>query len=238
MDIPIYKRILLKLSGEALAVNTEKGEIINFDALRQICAVVKQLHEQGVEVALLVGGGNIWRGARNKEGFSGARADDMGMLATVINSIAIENVLMGMGVKAVTFSAVEMNKVATLFTSRAADECLSDGKVIILGGGTGNPCFTTDTGAILRAIEIKADIAMLAKNVDAVYSADPRKVENAKKYDTISYSEILEKNLTVIDAAATCMARDNSMPVLLFGLNDPNNILRAVHGESIGTIIK
>ncbi len=238
MDTPIYKRILLKLSGEALAPKNKERDIIDFDALRRICEIVKCLCEQGVEVALLVGGGNIWRGGRNAAGIDRAREDDMGMLATMINSIAIENVLKSIGVDAVTFSSVEMNKVARLFTARAANECLNAGKVIVLGGGTGNPFFTTDTGAILRAVEINADIAMLAKNVDAIYTADPNKDDNAKKYDTISYSEVLEKKLKVIDASATCMAMDNALPVLLFGLDDPNNIMRAICGENIGTIMR
>ncbi len=238
MAKPIYKRILLKLSGEALAAGAEGREIINFDYLQQICEVIKTLHGEGVQVALLVGAGNIWRGGRNSADLNRARADDMGMLATMINCIAIENQLNGMGVAAAAMSAVEMNKVADLFTARAADEYLNAGKVIVLGGGTGNPYFTTDTGALLRAIEINADIAMLAKNIDGLYSADPRKDSSAVKYDEITYAEVIEKGLKAIDTAATCLAMENNMPVLLFGLDDPENIIKAVNGEKIGTVLK
>ncbi len=238
MAKPVYKRILLKLSGEALAAGAEGREIINFDYLQEICEVVKRLHDEGVQVALLVGAGNIWRGGRNSADLNRARADDMGMLATMINCIAIENQLNGMGVPAAAMSAVEMNKVADLFTARAADEYLNAGKVIVLGGGTGNPYFTTDTGALLRAIEINADIAMLAKNIDGLYSADPRKDSNAFKYDEITYAEVIEKGLKAIDTAATCLAMENNMPVLFFGLDDAENIIKAVNGEKIGTVLR
>ncbi len=233
-----YKRVLLKLSGEALASGAEGREIINFDYLHQICQVVKKLHDDGLQIALLVGAGNIWRGGRNSSNLSRARADDMGMLATMINSIAIETELNGMGVPAAALSAVEMNKVADLFTSRTADAYLNEGKVIVLGGGTGNPYFTTDTGALLRAIEINADVALLAKNIDGLYSADPRKDPTAVKYDEISYAEVLAKNLRAIDAAAVCLAMDNNMPILIFGLDKPENILDAVYGENTGTVIR
>ncbi len=238
MSKPIYKRILLKLSGEALAAGAQGREIINFDYLHEICEAVKKLHDDGVQIALLVGAGNIWRGGRNSSNLGRARADDMGMLATMINSIAIESELNGMGVPAAALSASEMNKVADLFTARAADAMLNEGKVIVLGGGTGNPYFTTDTGALLRAIEINADIALLAKNIDGLYSADPRKDSSAFKYDEITYAEVLEKNLKAIDAAASCLAMDNKMPILIFGLDKPENIIDAVYGKKIGTIIK
>ncbi len=238
MAKPIYKRILLKLSGEALAAGAESRDIINFDYLEEICSVIKRLHAEGVQIALLVGAGNIWRGGRNSSNLNRARADDMGMLATVINCIAIENQLNGMGVPATVLSAVEMNKVADLFTARTADSYLNEGRVIVLGGGTGNPYFTTDTGALLRAIEINADIALLAKNIDGLYSADPRKDPTAVKYDEITYAEVIEKNLRAIDASASCLAMDNKMPILIFGLDKPENIIDAVYGKKIGTVIK
>ncbi len=237
MGKPIYKRVLIKLSGEALSAGAT-GEILDFGALRQICTIVKQLHNEGVQIALVIGGGNIWRGGRNDSGIERTRADDMGMLATMINAVAAEAVLRGMDVDAKVLSAVEMNKIAELFTARRADECLNNGQVVILGGGTGNPLFTTDTGAVLRAIEIKADVALLAKNVGGVYDDDPNKNKKATKFDEISYSELLSRGLGVIDTSAACLAQDSGLPVLLFALKDPNNITRAVHGEKVGTVIK
>ncbi len=234
---PVYKRILLKLSGEAIGNGAVDGDIINFDALDKICDVIKQLTDSGVQVALLVGGGNIWRGARNGVSLNRTRADDMGMLATMINCIAVEQALAKIGVPSAVMSACEMNKVAKLFTSTDAVAALESGKVVILGGGTGNPFFTTDTGAILRALEVKADIAFLAKNIDGIYSADPRVDKNAVKYDSITYAEVLEKNLKATDPASTCLAMENGLPILLFALNDPKNIVKAACGEAIGTII-
>lgn len=234
---PIYKRILLKLSGEAIGNGALDGDIINFDALDEICGVIKQLTDNGVQVALLVGGGNIWRGARNGVALNRNRADDMGMLATMINCIAVEQALTKIGVSAVVMSACEMNKMAKLFTSLDADAALQNGKVVILGGGTGNPYFTTDTGAILRALEVKADIAFLAKNIDGIYSADPRVDKTAVKYDNITYAEVLEKNLKATDAASTCLAMENGLPILVFALDNPENILKAACGEAIGTVI-
>ncbi len=238
MSNSVYKRILVKLSGEALGNGAENGEILNFDALDKICGVIKQLVDMGTQVALLVGGGNIWRGARNGVALDRVRADDMGMLATMINCLALEQSLKNAGVDALAMSACEMNKVAQLFTARDAINALESGKVIILGGGTGNPFFTTDTGAILRALEIKADIAFLAKNIDGIYSADPRVDPTAVKYDTLTYAEILEKNLKATDPASTCLAMENGLPILLFALDDPDNIVKAARGESIGTIVK
>lgn len=238
MSDSVYKRILVKLSGEALGNGAENGDIINFDALKDICLAIKSLTEMNVQVTLLVGGGNIWRGARNGVALDRARADDMGMLATMINCLALEQALRSVGVDALTMSACEMNKVAALFTARDAISALESGKVVILGGGTGNPFFTTDTGAILRALEVKADIAFLAKNIDGMYTADPRVDPTAVKYDTITYAEILEKNLKATDPASTCLAMENNLPILLFALDDPENIVKAARGEAIGTIIK
>ncbi len=234
---PVYKRILIKLSGEALGNGADDGEILNFDVLSNISGIIKKLVDSGVQVAVLIGGGNIWRGAKNGVALDRARADDMGMLATMINCIAFEQSLKKEGVPAVVMSAVEMNKVAKLFTSRDAIAALESGSAVILGGGTGNPFFTTDTGAILRALEIKADIAFLAKNIDGIYTADPRIDKTATKYDKLTFAEVLEKNLKATDPASSCLAMENNLPILLFALDDPENIIKAACGEAIGTII-
>ncbi len=237
MSNSVYKRILIKLSGEALGNGADEGDILNFDVLSNISLVVKKLVDSGVQVAILIGGGNIWRGARNGVSLDRARADDMGMLATMINCIAFEQALKKEGVNSVVMSAVEMNKVAKLFTARDAIASLENGSVVILGGGTGNPFFTTDTGAILRALEIEADIAFLAKNIDGIYSADPRIDKTAVKYDKITFAQVLEQNLKATDPASTCLAMENGLPILLFALDDPENIVKAACGEAIGTII-
>lgn len=234
---PVYKRILIKLSGEALGNGAENDGILNFDVLESISGVIKQLIDSGVQVAVLIGGGNIWRGAKNGVSFDRTRADDMGMLATMMNCIAFEQSLKKEGVNSVVMSAFEMNKLAKLFTSRDAISALESGSAVILGGGTGNPFFTTDTGAILRALEIKADIAFLAKNIDGIYTADPRIDKTAKKYDKLTFAEVLEKSLKATDPASTCLAMENDLPILLFALDDPQNIIKAACGEDIGTII-
>ena len=234
---PVYKRILIKLSGEALGNGAENDGILNFDVLESISGVIKQLIDSGVQVAVLIGGGNIWRGAKNGVSFDRTRADDMGMLATMMNCIAFEQSLKKEGVNSVVMSAFEMNKLAKLFTSRDAISALESGSAVILGGGTGNPFFTTDTGAILRALEIKADIAFLAKNIDGIYTADPRIDKTAKKYDRLTFAEVLEKSLKATDPASTCLAMENDLPILLFALDDPQNIIKAACGEDIGTII-
>ena len=234
---PVYKRILIKLSGEALGNGAVNDGILNFDVLESISGVIKQLIDSGVQVAVLIGGGNIWRGAKNGVSFDRTRADDMGMLATMMNCIAFEQSLKKEGVNSVVMSAFEMNKLAKLFTSRDAISALESGSAVILGGGTGNPFFTTDTGAILRALEIKADIAFLAKNIDGIYTADPRIDKTAKKYDKLTFAEVLEKSLKATDPASTCLAMENDLPILLFALDDPQNIIKAACGEDIGTII-
>ena len=233
-----YKRILLKLSGEAMAEKRD-GVITNpFDVefLKTIVKVVSELVDGGVHVGIVTGGGNVFRGAAAKE-FTRARADDMGMLVTVLNSLAVENQLNIAGVKAVTLSAVEMNKVAQLFTKERAEEYFSKGYVVIFGGGTGNPYFSTDTAAVLRACEVRADAVFLAKNVDAVYSADPKKDPYAKRYDQISCHQLVDDMLGAIDLTASMIALQAKMPMELFSLKDPDNVLKAARGETAGTTI-
>ncbi len=231
---PIYKRVLLKISGEALAGSGRFG--INEEMTRKVAGEVKQIHDLGVQVAIVVGGGNFWRGRQGND-MDRSVADHMGMLATMINCLAIKDIFEHMGLKAEVLSALSMPKIAQLFTKEAATEAMESGKILILGCGTGNPYFTTDTTAVLRGIEIEADICLFAKNVDGVYTADPKKDPTAKKYSRISYGEMLEKDLKVIDAAAAALCRDNGMPVLIFDLGDGSNIERAVSGEDIGTVL-
>lgn len=233
-----YKRILLKLSGEAMAEKID-GNIVNpFDVgfLETMVGVIGKLVEGGVQVGIVTGGGNVFRGASAKQ-FTRARADDMGMLVTMLNSLAVENQLNKAGIRAVTLSAVEMNKVAQLFTKERAEEYFEKGYVVIIGGGTGNPYFSTDTAAVLRACEVKADAVFLAKNVDAVYSADPKKDPSAERYTKISCHKLVDDMLGAIDLTASMIALDAKMPMELFSLKDPDNILKAARGETAGTTI-
>ena len=235
---PKYKRVLLKLSGEAISGKIdEKGNknIIDHELLGTICEKIKTCREMGVQVSIVVGAGNIWRGRQGTD-MDSVRADHMGMLATVINAIAIRDALERAGVPAAVMTAVEMNAFAEQFTRDGAIKNLEDGKVIVFGCGTGNPFFSTDTGAVLRAAEIEADVILLAKNVDGVYDKDPGKNPDAKKLDSITYTDILAKELKVIDATAASLARDKGMKMLVFGLNDPENIIRAMC-EDIGTVV-
>ncbi len=233
-----YKRVLIKLSGEALAKGVENSsQIINFDFLRQVCKQLKTCREMGAQIAIVVGAGNIWRGAQNT-GVDRVRADHMGMLATAINAIAIRDMLDQLGVPACVMSAVEMNKVAEPFSQEAALSHLNAGDVVVFAGGTGCPFFSTDTGAVLHASEISADAILLAKNIDAVYTADPRKDPTAKRLSHVSFDEIYEKKLDVIDRTAGAFIMQNRIPLLVFGLKDPENIVRAVRGESIGTLVE
>ena len=229
-----YRRVLLKVSGEALAGEKKTG--LDFDIIRSVCRAVKRCVEQGVQVGLVVGGGNFWRGLKDgAEKMERSRADHMGMLATAMNCLAVCDVFEQLGVPARVLTAVSMPTFAEPYTRRDADRYLSEGKVVIFGCGTGCPFFSTDTGAVLRAAEIGADVILLAKNIDGVYSADPRVDPAAVKYDHISYAEVLSKRLGVMDLTATSLAMDNHIPVLVFALADPENILRAVNGEDIGT---
>ena len=233
---PAYKRVLLKLSGEALAGDKKFG--IDFGTLENVCKVIKKCADTGVEIAIVVGGGNFWRGLKVEEGrMERSRADHMGMLATVMNAVAVADALEQAGANASVQTAFSMEVVADRYTRRGAEKQLSDGGIIVFGCGTGSPYFSTDTGAVLRAAEIGADVILLAKNIDAVYSADPQIDASAIKYDHIKYNDMLMQHLTVMDMTATSLAMENKIPVLLFALKDPENIYRAIMGEKIGTVI-
>ena len=232
---PKFKRILLKLSGEVLAGEQKTG--IDFNMVETVCQRIKKCVELGVQVGIVIGGGNFWRG-RSSGSMDRNRADSMGMLATVINCLALCDTLEQMGVKSTVMTAVEMNKIAEFFTARDAIKHLEDGEVVIFGAGTGSPFFSTDTGAALRAAEIKADVIFKATNVEGVYDKDPNKYADAVKYDTLTHSEVLAKDLHVMDAAAASLCRDQDINILVFNLNDPDNIVRAVSGEKIGTLVK
>lgn len=236
MEQPKYKRVLLKISGEALAGDASRG--LDFNVIGQVCEVIKECTQLGVQVGVVVGGGNFWRGLKDGGGrMERTRADHMGMLATVINALAVADRLEQRGVEVRVQTAIEMNKIAEPYIRSKAIRHLEKGRVVIFGCGTGNPYFSTDTGAVLRAAEINADAILLAKNIDGVYSADPAKDPNAIKYDTITYDEVLAKHLAVMDTTATSLSMDNHIPVLVFALKDPENILRVVMGEKIGTVV-
>lgn len=230
-----YKRILLKLSGEVLAGAEGKG--INFDTVTEICEIIKECKELGVEIGLVVGGGNFWRGRSSGE-MDRVRADQMGMLATTINSLALCDTLEQLGVKATVMTSLVMPQVAEIFTKREAVKHLQNGEVVIFGCGTGNPFFSTDTTAALRAAEIEAEIIFKATNVDGVYDKDPNKFADAVKYDRLTHSEVLSKELKVMDSTAASLCRDNKISILVFNLDDPKNIVRALKGESIGTVVE
>ena len=230
-----YKRILLKISGEVLAGDNSHG--YDFDVVTKICEAIKKVHDKGVQVGIVVGGGNFWRGRSSGE-MDRLRADHMGMLATVMNSLCLEDTLEQLGVPAVAFSAIPMELIVENYVGSKAVKCLEEGKVAIFGCGTGNPFFTTDSAAALRAAEIKADILFKATNVDGVFDKDPNKYDDAVKYDFLTQSEILEKNLKVMDSTAAALCKDNNIPILVFNLDDPENIVRAINGENIGTIVK
>lgn len=233
--VPSYKRIVLKLSGEALAGANGFG--IDYDTVVTICKSIKKCVDLGVEVGIVVGGGNFWRG-RSSGQMDRTRADHMGMLATVINSLALQDVLEQLGQPARVLTSIPMGPVGEIHSQPAADRYLREGKVVLFAGGTGNPYFSTDTAAVLRAAEIQADMILLAKNIDGVYSADPKKDPGAVKYDAISYDQVLADHLQVMDLTATSLALENHIPVMIFALADPQNILRAVMGERIGTIVE
>lgn len=237
MNEPRYRRVLLKISGEALAGNAHRG--LDFDVIGQVCDVVKRCVEMGVQVGIVVGGGNFWRGLKDGgDRMERTRADHMGMLATVINALAVADSLEQRGVEVRVQTAIAMHAIAEPYIRGKAIRHLEKGRVVIFGCGTGNPFFSTDTGAVLRAVEIEADAILLAKNIDGVYSADPAKDSAAVKYDQITFDEVLAKHLAVMDTTATSLAMDNKMPVLVFALKDPDNILRVICGEQIGTTVK
>ena len=233
---PVYSRILLKLSGEALAGERKFG--IDFSIVRSVAGVIKKALAEGVEIGVVIGGGNFWRGVKDGGGkMERTRADHMGMLATVMNCLAVADVMEQEGVPVRVQTAIEMRAIAEPYTRERADAHLREGKTVIFGCGTGCPYFSTDTGAVLRASEIGADAILLAKSIDGVYSADPAKDPSAVRYDEISYDEMMAKHLAVMDLTATSMAMENRIPVLVFALKDPENILRAVNGEKVGTLI-
>ncbi len=235
-----YKRILLKVSGEALGMKTASGDGfgLDFQKISEVCTAIKACVDKGVQVGLVIGGGNFWRGVKNGNGkMQRSHADSMGMLATVMNAIAVADVLEQHGMDARVLTAVEMNKFAEYFTRDTANRYLNEGKVVIFAAGTGNPYFSTDTGAVLRGVEIEADAILMAKNVDAIYSADPNADPNAVRYSHLTYDKVLADHLKATDLTAMTLAMDNNMPMVCFALKDPQNIVRVVCGEEIGTTV-
>ena len=235
-----YKRILLKLSGEALGEGVTENVAmgLDFQKIHAVCEVIKQCHDLGVQIGLVIGGGNFWRGVKNGSGkMQRSHGDAMGMLATVMNAIAVADVLEQHGMDARVLTAVEMNKFAEYFTRDTANRYLNEGKVVIFAAGSGNPYFSTDTGAVLRGVEIEADAVLMAKNIDAIYSDDPRKNPNAVRYSSLTYDKVLADHLKATDSTAMTLAMDNNMPMVCFALNPAENILRVVRGEEIGTTV-
>ena len=231
---PVYNRILLKISGEALAGEKRSG--LDFDVIRNVCEAIKTIVGLGVEIGIVVGGGNFWRGVKDGEGkLERTRADHMGMMATVMNCLALADMLEQLDVPVRVQTALSISAVAEPYIRLRADRHLRKGRVVIFGCGTGHPYFSTDTAAVLRAAEIGADVILLAKNIDGVYTADPKLDPTAKKLDSISYSDMLAQRLMVMDSTATSLSMDNDIPVILFALQDPENIVRVITGESIGT---
>lgn len=230
-----YKRVLLKLSGEALAGTQKNG--IDVDTLGKICDKVKEIVEMGVEVAIVVGGGNFWRGRYGHQ-MEKTTSDYMGMLATTINGLAIQDALESRGINTRVQTAIEMRQIAEPYIKRKAMKHLSNGRVVIFTCGTGSPFFTTDTGAALKAAEIDAEVILLAKTCDGVYSADPKLDPNAVKYDEITYLDVLNQKLKVMDTTATSLCMDNNIPLIVFGIDEPENIVKIIKGEKIGTLVK
>ena len=231
-----YKRIMLKVSGEALAGEQHRG--LDFDVIHSVCESIKACVDMGVQVGLMVGAGNFWRGVKDgADKMQRSHADAMGMLGTVMNSIAVADALEKHGVEARVLSAVEMHKFCEYFTRDLANRYLNEGKVVIFAAGTGNPYFSTDTGVVLRGVEIAADAVLMAKNVDAIYSADPNKDPNAIRYTHLTYAKVLADGLKATDVTAMALAMDNNMPMVCFGLDEENSIIRVVRGEEIGTTV-
>ena len=231
-----YTRVLIKISGEALSGT--KGTGYDFVFVSSVCECIKESLALGAQVGIVIGGGNFWRGVKDGAGkVERVSADRMGMLATAMNCIAVADVFRQCGVDARVMTAVDIQGVGERHDVKKAIEYLESGKVVLFGCGTGHPFFSTDTAAVLRAVEIGADAILLAKNIDGVYSADPRKDPSAEKFDTISYNEVLSRRLQVMDSTATSLAMDNNLPVIVFALADPNNILRVLEGEKIGTYV-
>ena len=231
---PKYKRVLLKLSGESLAGEAKHG--IDFDIVTKICEAIKKCADAGVQIGIVVGGGNFWRGRSSGE-MDRTRADHMGMLATTINALGVCDALEQLGVNVRVMTAIAMHQVAEPYIRNKAVAHLNRGNVVIFGCGTGNPFFSTDTAAALRAVEIEADVILKATMVDGVYDSDPKKNPDAKKFETISFQEVLAKDLAVMDSTASALCKDNDLTILVFSIDDPENIYRAVCGENIGTIV-
>ena len=232
---PIYKRVLLKISGEALAGSDHFG--INEAMTQKVAKEVKQIHDLGVEVAIVVGGGNFWRGRTSKD-MDRATADYMGMLATVMNSLALQDAFLALGVPAKVQTAIELKEIAEPYARRRALSHLEHGDIVIFGAGTGSPFFSTDTAAALRAAEIDADVILLAKNVDGVYDSDPATNPNAVRFDELTHMEVVEKDLKVMDLTAATLCKDNHIIIHVFAIAEEGNVVKAIAGEKIGTIIK
>jgi uridylate kinase len=232
-----YKRVLLKISGEALAGEAHRG--LDFNMINTVCGVIKNCVDMGVQMGIVIGGGNFWRGVKDgADKMQRSHGDAMGMLATVMNSIAVADALEKHGVDARVLCAVQMEKFCEYFTRDRAERYLNSGKVVIFAGGTGNPYFSTDTGAVLRGVEIEADAILMAKNVDGIYSADPNVDPTAVKFDELTYDEVLARHLKATDTTAMTLAMDNHMKLVCFALADPENIIRVICGEKIGTTVK
>lgn len=234
---PAYRRILLKLSGEALAGSAGRG--LDFDVIRQVCQAVKRCTEMGVQVGIVTGGGNYWRGVKDGGGrMERSRADQMGMLATVMNSLAMAEALEQVDVPVRVQTMIDMPRIAEPYCYGRAMHHIEKGRVVIFGGGSGNPYFSADSAAALKAAELGADVLLMAKNIDGVYTADPKTDPTAQRLDSITYRRILEEHLNVIDSTAACLLQDNAIPTMIFALNPPENIVRVVCGERIGTIVE
>ena len=232
-----FKRILLKLSGESLMGEKQYG--IDEKRLGEYAQQIKEIHEMGIQIGIVIGGGNIFRGLSGaSKGFDRVKGDQMGMLATVINSLGLSSALGAVGVKTRVLTAVRMEPIGEFYSKWKAIESMENGEVVIMSAGTGNPFFTTDTGAALRAAEIEAEIIFKATNVDGVYDKDPNKFSDAVKYDRLTHSEVLSKELKVMDSTAASLCRDNKISILVFNLDDPKNIVRALKGEAIGTVVE
>ena len=229
-----YNRILLKLSGEVLAGDKKQG--IDFNTVESVCKIIKKCTDIGVQIGIVVGGGNFWRG-RSSGNMDRTRADHIGMLATTMNSLALADTLESMGVPVRVQTAIEMRQIAEPYIRNKAIRHFEKGRVVIFGCGTGSPFFSTDTAASLRAAEIKADVMLKATNVDGVYNKDPNKFDDAVKFDTLSHADVVEKGYGVMDSTAAALCKDNNIPILVFNLQDPENIFRAVTGENIGTLV-
>ena len=232
---PVYKRVLLKISGEALG--GEQGRGLNFDVIHEVCSAVKKCVELGVEVGIVVGGGNFWRG-RTSEHMDRTRADHIGMLATAMNSLALCDALEQLGADVRVQTAIEMRQIAEPYIRNKAIRHFQKGRIVIFGCGTGSPFFSTDTAAALRAVEINADVLLKATNVDGVYDKDPNKFDDAVKFDNVTFKEVLAKDIKVMDSTAFSLCKDNDLSILVFDLTDPENIVKAVSGEAIGTLVQ